>query len=274
MILDVEKILKNLLKNKKISNRVEELDLNKKQLIDAIPILIDMNEEKEDNIKKTLTSFNLINGKVKRIVVLSKYGKKIQYSNNVVTQKINPIDFEEKNIFYREENRKILINSFAEILKKPFEKQKGLYIYGKPGIGKTFIMKRFVKTLAQKNNKVGFINVSNLVSNVKRSFNEENTYHKTLSILKEVNYLFIDDIGSEIISSWFRDEILFSILNERVEKNKVTFFSSNYSISNLQKLEAKTSNQKYLDINKSIKLISKIKALSIEIHLKGVNKRY
>ena len=273
MKLDKEKLLKNLLKNKRISNRVNKLKLSKKQLFDVLPILIDMNEEKESDQRETLTSFDLIDGNIKRISVLSSLGKKNSFLNNIITQKINFIDFETDKKFFLEENRKKLVENFSKLIEKPSNEQKGFYIYGKIGIGKTFLMKRFAKKLAQKNKKVGFINLSNLVSTLKSYFNKENGYEHIISMLKKVEYLFIDDIGSENITSWFRDEILFSILNDRMEKRNITFFSSNFSISKLQSIEGKTSNQKFLDKNKSERLISRIKALANEINLTGSNKR-
>lgn len=274
MDLDKEKLLKNLLKNKRIYDRVNKLKVPKKQLFNALPILIDMNEEKEDDQRETLTSFDLVDGSVKRISILSNFGKKNSFLDNIITQKINFIDFEMDKKFFPEENRKKLVDSFTKLIEKPFGNQKGFYIYGKTGIGKTFLMKRFAKKLAQKNKKVGFINISNLVSTLKSYFNKENGYEHIILMLKKVEYLFIDDIGSENITSWFRDEILFSILNDRMEKRNITFFASNFSINNLENVEAKTSNQKFLDKNKSERLITRIKALSNEIHLIGSNKRY
>lgn len=274
MNLDKESLLKKLLKNKRISNQVNKLKLSKEQLFYALPILIDMNEEKDDDQNETLTSFDLINGDVKRISILSKFGKKNFFLNNIITQKINFVDFEVDKKFFQEENRKKIVSSFSKLIEKPFSEQKGFYIYGKTGIGKTFLMKRFAKKLAEKDKKVGFINISNLVSTLKSYFNKENGYDHIILMLKKVEYLFIDDIGSENITSWFRDEILFSILNERMEKRNVTFFSSNFSIKKLKIIQAKTSNQKILDENKSERLITRIKALSNEIHLTGSNKRY
>ena len=273
MNLNKDLLLKKLLKNKRISSKANQLKLSKKQLFNILPILIDMNEEKEDNVRETFTSFDLIDEKIKRVSVLSEFGKKKSFLNNVVTQNINFVDFEIEKKFFQEENRKKLVSSFSKLIEQPFSNQKGFYVYGKTGIGKTFLMKRFAKKLAEKNKKVGFINISNLVSTLKSYFNKESGYDHVLSILKKVEYLFIDDIGSENITSWFRDEILFLILNDRMEKGNVTFFSSNFSIKKLESIQAKTSNQKVLDKNKSERLITRIKALSTEIHLIGSNKR-
>ena len=274
---ELKDIIDKIMQNKRIANRIKFFNLSENQILDSLPIFIDMLNEKDDEKTEVLTSFNIsTTGSIKKINILSTFGKKIGYMNNIITQNINPINFEEEKEFHKDEARKTIINEFSKFLKSENINKKGFYLYGKMGIGKTFILKRFCKLLAEKGKKVGFINVSNLIQVIKSTFNKI-TSSQSITILKtlqNVEYLFIDDIGAEKISSWFRDEFLFPLLNERMERKKITFFSSNYSFFNLAKQESKTNNSQYQDFDKSNRLISRIKALSVEMNITGINKRY
>lgn len=269
-----DKILQDILKNDRVANRVNELKLSKEQMYDALPILIDMADETDDNKTDTLTSFYVNErGVVKRMAILSSKGKKKAYLDNIITQDLNYVDFEEGADFIKEEGRKVVVNEFSKYIKGE-QVKKGLYIHGDMGIGKTFMLKKFAKMLAENGKKVGFINVSNLVSKIKLTFNTTDSSETILNDLQEVDYLFVDDIGAEKISSWFRDEFLFPLLNERMDKKRITFFTSNYSTDGLTTQESKTSGAKYRDLDNAKRLVSRIKALSNEFKITGTNKRY
>lgn len=268
-------ILKEVVKSKRVSVKIDEYKLSKEQMIEALPILIDMANEKDDGKKKYLTTFFVDEyGVVQRTNELSSKGIKTRYLNNIISQDIDYINFENVNDFHKDEQRKTLVGAFAKFIKKPETVEKGLYIYGDMGIGKTYILKTFAKIMAEKGKKVAYVNLSNLVLKVKETFGEENLSSSTLlKRLIEVEYLFIDDIGAEKVTSWFRDEFLFMLLNERLDKNRITFFSSNYSLDDLVRKEANTSNSKYRDTDNAKRLVSRVRGLSKEIYLKGTNKR-
>lgn len=274
MDFDKDSLLKELLKNPRIQKRVEETLLTKEQMYDALNILIDMNEEKDDENTLSLTSFFVNEYKiVKRMAILSTKGKRLSYNKNVLTQGINYVNFENLEEFHKEEERKEIVNQFSKFTLGK-EKEKGIYIYGDMGIGKTYILKKFAKLLAEKGFKIGFINTSNLLSEVKSTFGTDVNHHEILDMLQEVEYLFLDDIGAEKISSWFRDDFLFPLLNHRMENKKPTFFSSNYSLNQLEVEQSKTSGSKFREVDKARRLLSRIKALSNEYKLTGKNKRY
>ena len=269
--IDPVEVLKKLLQNGRLLNAVTEAKLSKEQLIKAIPILIDMNEQDPEK-DELLTSFYVSrNGNIKRQETLSDIGKEKAFINNIVTQSISKVSFDTDE-FFKESGRKEVVTSFIPFLEDPDTYRKGLYIHGAMGIGKTFISKRFAKKLALKGKKVGIINLSTLSQKVKSSFSNGG-YENIIEMLKNVEYLFLDDIGAESVSNWFRDEFLFSILNHRMDHRLTTFFTSNYSMKELEKVEAKTSGSKYLDYDKAKRLVERVKALSVENKLTGKNHR-
>ena len=56
---------------------------------------------------------------------------------------------------------------------------------------------------------------------------------KILSEIKNVEVLILDDIGVEKISDWV-NEMLFNILDHRMKFKKITIFTSNAKIEDLQ----------------------------------------
>lgn len=191
----------------RIKERVLELNLTNEEAISALPILLEMSEEKENTKSIYLTSFERTDsGAIKKILVLSKEGLKKEYLNNIVTQQFSPIDFEEDKEYEKLDDRRALVSAFAKILEadKLEVVPKGLYIFGIHGTGKTFTLKRFARLLAERNRKVGFINTSTLVSLFQTAFSKgssDETKQDLMDSLKKVDYLFIDDIGGESISN-------------------------------------------------------------------------
>lgn len=276
MAFDKQTIIRELLQHPRIAKRIEELKLTPAQIEEALPILMDMSEQIDDEHTKYLTSFYVSSaGAIKRMEVRSSWFQKYEYLDNVLTQNIERIDFEDEKDFIKEDERKVVLPYITSYLNNDNLTKKGLYLFGQMGVGKTFLLKRIAKKLAEQGKQIGFVNSSTLVQKVKSTFGGSgDEYDEMANLLKEVDYLFIDDIGAEPISSWFRDEFLFSILNDRMQKQKTTFFSSNYNLDQLSQIESRTVNQKYRDIDKSARLLTRIEALTVQIELKGKNKRF
>jgi len=267
--------INKLLKDKRIAKRVKEFKLTNEQLVEALPILIDMFNDKEDGVKEYLISFYVgKSGAVMRSQELSEVGKRNAYKENIVTLHMQDIDFSKTEDFDKDPKRITLINTLAEYTKDTIP-SKGLYIYGSTGIGKTFISKRFAMHLARGGKKVGFVNLPELAIDIKASFgNGFNKKDQQYDLLKKVEVLFLDDLGGETITSWFRDEFIYPILSYRAEHNLTTFINSNYSINELVKVQAKTSRTNFLETEKSIRLVNKIKTLTKSIYLEGTNRNY
>ena len=74
--------------------------------------------------------------------------------------------------------------------------------------------------------------------------------------------LLIDDIGAENNSAWARDEVLGTILQYRMDNDLSTFFTSNFTIEELESVLSETS--KGTDEIKARRIIERIKYLTIE----------
>lgn len=149
--------------------------------------------------------------------------------------------------------------------------KKGVYLYGDMGVGKTYIMAAFINKLAKNGYTCGFINLPELFARLKREFNTTNTTDNTLNEIKQVDFLVLDDVGAESLSSWSRDEVLYSIVNERMNRGLATFFTSVYNLNDLEKyyMLSKSKEERI----KSQRIIERIKAISQPLELSGINFR-
>lgn len=150
--------------------------------------------------------------------------------------------------------------------------EKGFYFYGAPGCGKTHLAMAICNYFALKGQKVSVVHVPSLASKFPNSYYEGSEKEAYLQTLKKAHCVLIDDIGAETYTSYFRDEVLFPILNERMEKSALTLFTSNHSLIALE--NHYRFNQKADDeAIKAMRLLERIKSLANELHLQGSNRR-
>lgn len=149
------------------------------------------------------------------------------------------------------------------------ENKKGLYLYGTLGVGKTYMCMALANSLVKKGKKVAFIKINDFVTKMSELIREDvNEYERLITSIKKAEYLFIDDIGSEPVTEFSRDRLMFNILDYRMENKLCTFFTSN--------LDRKALYEHYLKDGDSIKaerILERIEMLSDDYCLKGTNKR-
>lgn len=160
----------------------------------------------------------------------------------------------------------------SKILMESMHQRKGVFLCGRPGVGKTYLMNALGNAYVKDGKKVAFVNLPTLMSELKNGFTEVGLIDHILSILKKCDVLILDDIGGESITGWSRDEILMPLLNERMEMNKKTYFTSNYNFEELEN-HFSIDSRGNKDAIKANRLIQRVKALSDEKILKGMNRR-
>ncbi len=145
---------------------------------------------------------------------------------------------------------------------------KGLYLHGNFGCGKTFLLSALFNELSKRRVSTLVIYFPELLRDLKSDFD---SFGDKMEHLKRVDYLLIDDIGAEKVTDWGRDEILGTILQYRMSNNKITFFTSNLSVKSLEDHLAVSKLE--VDKVKANRIIERIKFLSDEIELIGTNRR-
>ncbi len=172
------------------------------------------------------------------------------------------------NEFDVNEDRREIISALTEY--KASNGTRGIYLYGSFGTGKTYIMYWFAKELVKKNKKVIFAYYPDLVREAKTAI-ANNTLDKLIVKLKNVDVLMLDDFGSELNSSFIRDEFLGPILQYRMMAGLPVFMTSNYDINSLTTHLSETKDE--TNIIKAKRIIERIKFIMKVVKLEGKNYR-
>ena len=212
--------------------------------------------------------------------VACKYKKELdernKYKSNIYLFEI-PKEIKEasmKNIDLDNPDRFKIIKWLKKFLDdyKPNIGMKGIYLTGNFGCGKTYLISAALNELAKKDHKIAIIYYPEFLRSLKESFNDPDSYNEKFKMIKRVEILLIDDIGAETMTEWSRDEVLGTILQYRMQEGLVTFFTSNFSIKDLE--EHFSVSSKGIEKVKAQRIIERIKYLTEEMTLISENKRY
>lgn len=150
--------------------------------------------------------------------------------------------------------------------------KKGLYLWGKPGVGKSYLAAGITNYYTRQKIRCAFVNVPKLIGDLKMMFHDNDAMEAKLKAIRNVPVLVLDDIGGESVTAWSRDDILLPLLDYRMENQKLTFFTSNYSMKDLKERLSVTSNR-MREPMAAERLIERIRTLSSEEFVKGESRR-
>lgn len=150
-----------------------------------------------------------------------------------------------------------------------YKDMKGLYLHGSFGSGKSFLIYALLNEL-YINKKIDFVAL--YFPDVLKDLKEDwDAYNSKMEKYSSVPILLLDDIGAEQVSEWGRDEVLGTILQNRMNNHLTTFFTSNLTISELEYHLSLTKSS--LDKVKARRIIERIKQLTVDMELITDNKR-
>lgn len=169
-----------------------------------------------------------------------------------------------KKIYKTDKKRYKTIEFLVSFIKNYKENthQKGLYLCGNFGCGKTYLIAAAFNELAKEGVKSSIIFWPEFLNGLKASFNSplKSEFNSKYNVIKKSPILLIDDIGSESVTTWSRDEILCPILQYRMDNHLPTFFTSNLDLKALEIHLSITS--KGDEIIKAGRIISRIRQLT------------
>jgi len=127
---------------------------------------------------------------------------------------------------------------------------KGIYVYGCAQSGKSYLINHLICEL---NKESIFVYFPKLAAILKQNrFDYEDIFEELINC----EVLVLDDLGSELIDEFIRDEILALILRYRSENNLLTFITSIYDCEELRKKYRQINS--IVDSESSNKIVDKI----------------
>jgi len=150
-------------------------------------------------------------------------------------------------------------------------KPKGLYLYGKFGVGKSYLLGAIANELAKKQIPSMIVYVPEPLREMKSAIGDS-TLNEKLEALKKEPILMLDDIGAEAVSSWTRDEVLGPILQFRMLEKLPTFFTSNFDFQGLEH-HLTYSQRGEEEKMKARRIMERIRSLSEPVLVDGPNRR-
>ncbi|MBA4495243.1 primosomal protein DnaI [Paenactinomyces guangxiensis] len=173
-----------------------------------------------------------------------------------------------------DENRDEALNHALDFCLKIANNEpvKGLYLYGPFGVGKSYIAGAVVNKLASHGIGSLMIHMSALAVEMRDSISGKMVSSK-IETLSNVPILVLDDIGSENISPWLRDDVLSIVFHNRMSNQLPTIFTSNLTLDELQEYFSYTQKSGQEPI-KAARIMERIRPFVYPICVEGKNRRY
>ncbi len=198
-----------------------------------------------------------------------KENDKLQSERNTASKELEHARF--KDIDVTDKNRVKVIKWLKDFYDHydGIKDLKGLFLHGSFGSGKTYLIYALLNEL-KINKKIDYIGL--YFPEVLRTLKDDwNVYQDKIDRYSTIPILLLDDIGAEQVSEWGRDEVLGTILQNRMNNHLTTFFTSNLTLDELE--EHLSSSRNNIDKVKARRIMERIKQLTIDLEMISENKR-
>ena len=111
-------------------------------------------------------------------------------------------------------------------------REKGLYLFGATGVGKTYSVCALAKSLAWSGEKVLFTTAQDLLQDIRTGFNDGRLEVDIFAKYFAVDHLIIDDLGKGKQTEWAA-ETMFHIVDKRYSSGKKLIVTTQYDDSTL-----------------------------------------
>ena len=246
----IEQLLSNLREDTEVYEIIKPLGLTNREVRENIGKIADFQEDY--NVCKNCPGYNKCPKASKHIsMYIYKDGNYVTTRYEPCSKAIEQAKLDAKYLFAEfpnewkkstlkkldlSENRRPIIKEFVNIAKG--KSSRWLYVTGNHKIGKSYLLITFANEFIAMN--LGQVAVINAVSKFKEladmAYSDKEGFKAELNALCNVPLLVIDDFGEEYKNEFTRDSVVIPILSERNHNNKLTFFSSDFTIAEVQKL--------------------------------------
>lgn len=107
---------------------------------------------------------------------------------------------------------------------------RGIFYSGSTGVGKTHLAVSTLRELMKKDISTLAVRSSDLFNRLRESYNDQSgvKHRELMDLYTKVEILLIDDLGKTKPTDWTQEK-LFQILDVRVNQNRPTFITCNYT---------------------------------------------
>lgn len=158
-------------------------------------------------------------------------------------------------------------------------RDKDLYFYGGAGTGKTFLASLIAREYVLQMKSAVFGDVPQLLNDLKKTFDRKScdeiqfTSEQILDRYCRCKLLVLDDLGAGQITEWAVG-ILYRIINNRYNDEKLTVVTSNYGLDELEeRLIAKERDGKIVDEFSAKRIVSRLKEMCYKAFLGTADRR-
>lgn len=153
------------------------------------------------------------------------------------------------------------------------ENKRGLWLHSEPGHGKTSLAVCGLKEVLRHNNTGIFVLTSEFFKRLRASFNAQtrNEAHEDelLDAIESVPWLVLDDIGVEKPTDYILER-MYSIITLRMQNQRYTIFTSNFSPRDLAAHWCKNIPANEIG---AARIVERIKEYCAVLEVKGANLR-
>lgn len=146
------------------------------------------------------------------------------YSKEILPEGASAYDYMEANLG--------ICRDFVE--KEEFYKGQNLFLYGPPGLGKTFLCSCIAQELLEREVPVLYQTAYRLFSVLEDArFKKDETCEALSEQFYDIPVLMIDDLGTEFVTS-YTSAVLFDLINARAQNKKSTVISTNLGLAQIK----------------------------------------
>ncbi len=281
-----QEIVEEIVKDQEVATFIQQHQLNQEEIARSISKFYEYRTERDKFLQKDLT---YIAAGYKPILIMNEGYADVSYEeteelielrrSEAIRNRIQLISLPENlravtaaDLDFTDVNRLPLYEAMNDFLMRVGSNNQGFYIFGNFGIGKSYLMAYLAHQLSSRHQlSTIMLHYPTFVVDVKNAIGDGSVKER-IDHVKSAQVLILDDIGAEQHSSWVRDDVLQVILQYRMQENLPTFFTSNFSLDDLEKhfSSGKSGDETW----QAKRVMERIRFLAKEIHLVGDNRRH
>lgn len=160
------------------------------------------------------------------------------------------------------------LNTVAKVVSL-CDEHAGAFLYGNMGTGKTYLAACASNRIAENGGSAAFIHYPSFCGRIAATA-YTGEYRKEADQCTAADILVVDDIGAEEVTDRNR-MVLLSILDSRMQKGRMTWFTGNGDLRSLQTHFRMTQNGD--SVSAADRIMERIKALAQPVYLDGNDRR-